>query len=255
MLVLPPYSRLARVYDACLGVPSFLSTRRAFEKLVRRHGIAFGSAADLGCGTGLFACYLNARWRVPVFAVDRSAAMLREGRKNCPRCGVCFLQQDIRCLRLPRPVDLVTAHFDTLNHILRPAELRSVFERIFCSLRPGGHLLFDLVTDRLPWPRRAVFARRFPMRGGEVIQQVRWHAGRKMISIHVVQRWRGVPRPSVERHLERAYRVEDVGAWLRQAGFHLLAVLDTATLRPAHRRSARIAVVAGKPGRVPAGCA
>jgi predicted TPR repeat methyltransferase len=54
-----PYSELAATYDATLGVPIFVGTRRAFEELVIRYGIDFRSAADIGCGTGLFARYLN----------------------------------------------------------------------------------------------------------------------------------------------------------------------------------------------------
>jgi predicted TPR repeat methyltransferase len=54
-----PYTELAAMYDATLGVPFFVGARKAFEELVRRYGINFRSAADIGCGTGLFARYLN----------------------------------------------------------------------------------------------------------------------------------------------------------------------------------------------------
>src|SRR4030095_8338141 len=103
-----PYSELAPRYDTALGISNFIGTRAAFEALVRRYGIQFRSAADVGCGTGLFACYLSRCWGVPVFAVDRSPEMLRVAVRNCPDLNVCFLQQDIRCLRLPCVVDLIT---------------------------------------------------------------------------------------------------------------------------------------------------
>src|SRR3972149_4048139 len=109
-----PYSRLARAYDAALGITNYLGTRRAFEYLVRHYGIRFSSAADIGCGTGLFACYLSGCWGVPVFGVDRSAEMLAVAACNCPNPNVLFMRQDIRCLRLPCPVDLITANFDTM---------------------------------------------------------------------------------------------------------------------------------------------
>ena len=104
----PPYSRIASVYDCTVGFPFFLRVRDAFERLVRRYGIRFGSAADIGGGTGLFVCYLNRFWGVPVFAVDRSGDMLRLARRNCHSESICLLQQDIRCLRLPSRVDLIT---------------------------------------------------------------------------------------------------------------------------------------------------
>ena len=71
-----PYSRLAPEYDVAIGFRSFTGTRAAFERLIRRYAIPFDSAADIGCGTGLFASYLNQCWGVPVFAVDRSPDML-----------------------------------------------------------------------------------------------------------------------------------------------------------------------------------
>ena len=110
-----PYSQLAPAYDSALGIPNFIGTRAAFERLVRRYDIRFRSAADIGCGTGLFACYLSQCWGVPVFGVDRSPEMLAVATRNCTSSNVCLLQQDIRCLRLPCPVDLITANFDTMK--------------------------------------------------------------------------------------------------------------------------------------------
>jgi len=87
----PPYSQLASAYDATLGMPNFIGTRAAFERLVKRYDIRFRSAAGVGCGTGLFACYLNQCWNVPVFGVDRSPEMLAVARCNCTRPECFFL--------------------------------------------------------------------------------------------------------------------------------------------------------------------
>src|SRR2546430_1699610 len=77
------YSDIAPGYDCTVGLPFSRQVRDGFEKLAQRYGIRFCSAADLGCGTGLFACYLNLCWGVPVYAVDNSAAMLRQAHRNC----------------------------------------------------------------------------------------------------------------------------------------------------------------------------
>src|SRR5712671_201695 len=95
---IPTYRALAHAYDATVGIPFFRGLRCAFEQLVNRHRIPFRSAADLGCGTGLFARYLHDRWRVPVLAVDRSAAMLKRAARRCDTSNVRLLRQDIRCL-------------------------------------------------------------------------------------------------------------------------------------------------------------
>src|SRR5262249_49582739 len=107
-----PYSRLATEYDATIGAPFFRETRDRFERLVQKYGLSFRSAADIGCGTGLFARYLQRSRKIPVFAVDLSESMLRMASKNCRETDVKLLRQDMRYLTLPEPVDLIMANFD-----------------------------------------------------------------------------------------------------------------------------------------------
>jgi trans-aconitate methyltransferase len=137
--VVAPYRGLAADYDSALGLRFFRRVRAAFERLRQEYGFVFRSAADIGCGTGLFARYLAREWRVPVFAVDRSREMLAQARRTC--CGerVRLLQQDLRQLRLPRRVDLITANYDVLNHLTAPSELRQTLRRVRENLSPGGN--------------------------------------------------------------------------------------------------------------------
>ncbi len=155
-----PYSQLAPAYDSALGIPNFIGTRAVFERLVRRYDIRFRSAADVGYGTWLFACYLSQCWGVPVFGVDRSPDMLAVATRNCANSNVCLLLQDIRCLRLPCPVDLITANFDTMNHLLTKLDLRLAVRRIWENLRPGGHFIFDLITPCQPLSGAQTYSRR-----------------------------------------------------------------------------------------------
>src|SRR5207244_7834294 len=129
-----PYSLLADAYDDIVGRNFFHLIRRAFESIIARHRIDFSSVADLGCGTGLFARYLNALWHVPVFAIDASPAMLRVAAANCRNANVTLLRQDIRRLLLPRRVDLVTANFDTVNHLTGDGDLMVLFRRVYQHL-------------------------------------------------------------------------------------------------------------------------
>src|SRR5262245_33619179 len=124
--LLPPtvraYRALAPNYDDAMGFSFFCRTRALFESLQDQYGFGFRSAADLGCGTGLFALYLATACQVPVFAVDQSAEMLCQASKRCQGLPVHLLKQDLRQLSLPCPVDLMTANYDVLNHITRPEE-------------------------------------------------------------------------------------------------------------------------------------
>src|SRR5215468_1771026 len=239
-----PYSELASAYDQTIGWPAFHSSRRAFESLARRYGFRFRSAADIGCGTGLFARYLSECWSAPVWAVDISPEMLRVARRNCLGANVGLLRQDIRCLRLPERVDLVTSNFDALNHLTGKDDLRVAFQRIAENLRPGGHLYFDLVTPCQPLAEGIAYVRRMKTRSRQVIQQIRWDPSRRRLSIVVSMRSANSIRPMVEVYRERAYSFDEVGRWLMNAGFVIRGVHDAATLLPASGCPARIIVIA-----------
>jgi SAM-dependent methyltransferase len=226
-----PYSGLAPAYDGALGISNFIGTRAAFEALIRQYDIRFNSAADIGCGTGLFACYLSRCCGIPVFAVDRSPEMLRVATRNCPDRNVCFLQQDIRCLRLPCPVDLITANFDTMNHVLTGPELRLVFRHIWENLRSGGHFIFDLITPCQPLGGRETYVRRLGSGSYKALQQIRWNPRHRILSISVIIRSPFSNVSTLEVHRERAYSPADVGRWLLDVGFLIRGVHDAVTLR------------------------
>lgn len=239
------YSALAPVYDSALGFANFLGTRAAFELLIIRYGIGFHSASDIGCGTGLFACYLSRRWRVPVFGIDRSPEMLRVASRRCPHAAVCFLQQDIRSLHLPYSVDLMTANFDTLNHILTEAEMRIAFRRLGENLTPGGHFVFDLITSCQPLAAARTYTRRLGSSHCGAVQQIRWNPWNSILSISVTIR-RPRCRAIVEHHRERAYCPREVSRWLADAGLIIRGVHDAVTLRTATTCSPRVIVVSRK---------
>jgi SAM-dependent methyltransferase len=244
----PPYGLLAAAYDDVIGRDFFERIRRVFEHLVGRHRIGFSSAADLGCGTGLFARHLNSLWRVPVFGVDMSPAMLRVAARNCRDSDVTLLCQDIRRLRLPHRVDLVTANFDTLNHLVNDGELPALFRRVYDHLRPGGHFIFDFITPCDPLGAAAI-VRRVRSRDGRrhVTQRIRWVPSRRMLLYEILFGGSARPAPRLELHRERAYWPDDVATWLMDAGLILRDVLDAASLRHATSCHRRIIIVAQKP--------
>jgi SAM-dependent methyltransferase len=248
MLRVAPYSQLAAAYDQALGIHSFVRARRAFEAAARRYRVRFNSAADVGCGTGLFACYLARCWKANVFGVDRSREMLAVAACRCRDGNVRFLRQDIRCLRLPCPVDLVTANFDTVNHLVTRSDLALAFRRIADNLRPGGHFVFDVITRGRPAVRPVAFVRRLRARGRALFQRIRWDPRRGLLSIVIVHRWPRPAPPSVELHVERAYTPEEVGRALLDSGFVVRGVFDAMSLRDPGACPPRLLVVAQKKG-------
>ena len=114
--------------------------------LMRRAGIHEGLVVDLGCGSGIWAAALvDAGY--DVIGVDQSAALLEIARERAP--GARFVQASLFDVRLP-PCNAVTALGECFSYVVDPragrAALAVVLRRIAAALRPGGLLVFDVMT-------------------------------------------------------------------------------------------------------------
>jgi SAM-dependent methyltransferase len=100
---------------------------------------------DLCCGTGQPAKVLTEKgYRVT--GIDGSEEMLRYARENAPKAE--FIAADARNFRLPPVYDAAFSTFDSLNHILKAAELRRTFRNVCKCLVSGGVFVFDLNTEK-----------------------------------------------------------------------------------------------------------
>ena len=159
-----PYTELADAYNGALGFSTFRAIRSTFS----------GWLTGTPCASSRLRSRLRDRSvrllprdpvRVPVCGVDRSPEMLAVARRRCRAPRVQFLHQDIRRFRLPAPVDLATANFDTVNHLahrLRPRQLSLLRPP---AARPTGHLLFDVLTPIVRIPQGRSFEHQLPSRG------------------------------------------------------------------------------------------
>lgn len=243
------YTAIAPHYDRALGRHYVDALRRAFDVLVPRYGLRFRDVLDLGCGTGLFACHLAERYRASVLGIDNAPAMLAIARRQCNSCRVGFVQQDLRSLALPYRFDLVTANFDTLNHLRDPADLRRLLHTVARLLRPNGHLVFDLLTPAAAHCMGARRERHLSLARGLVWQRLQIGPGAREIVTTVRLLSRSGTRPApAERHVERLYRVAEVARWLAEAGFVLRDLLDAQTLAPALDEPARALFLAQRNG-------
>jgi SAM-dependent methyltransferase len=229
-----PYETYASFYDTVQGNAMLPLLRRNFDHLVARYRVPFRSVADVACGTGGFLRHL-ARLGVTVLGVDRSRAMLRLARRKNPSPRVLLLRQDMRALRLPFAVDLITCNFDSLNYLLSLRDLATALRAFRRNLVDGGHLLFDMVTDAWPEPAGDRVAS-FRLPRGSSVWRVSWDPRTRLRRVHMKNQLAspdGGLRSEREVHLERAYPVRDVRRVLGRCGFRSRGVLDARSLQPA----------------------
>lgn len=229
-LTTPPYTNFARIYDRVMGDFAAPILCRAFEQRAERYGIRFESAADVACGTGTFLRFLAEPGK-HLFGVDRSPAMLAIARRRLHGLGVTLLRQNMTELRLPRPVDLVTCNFDSLNYLPRPALVRQAIEQFHSSLHYAGFLIFDMITGAgMPLVRQLV-VQRICLPHALVSWRVELDGRRRgsVVTMRTALLPRGKAGVFLERHVQRWYPRQLICDLLRKAGFRVCGTHVPAT--------------------------
>jgi SAM-dependent methyltransferase len=219
-----PYGAFSVIYDELLGDRFFTELQRTFQWMIRRYGVRFKAVADVACGTGTFARYLRDIGALPVYGVDCSPTMLQRAVEKNSDNGARFLLQDLRALRLPRPVDLVTCNFDSLNYLRSAADLRKAFRRFAENLGPDGHAIFDIVTECSTEQGRGLEIELPHGQGQAVIRMIRDDPARRLQVARLYLRRAG--SVTCETHVQRAYTIPEVVAALDGSGLQLRAVHD-----------------------------
>jgi SAM-dependent methyltransferase len=238
------YKGFAPIYDAILGDHFLSSLRYNFERLIWRYGLRFNSAADVACGTGVFARYLCQRGVPAVYGVDRSPAMLRVALARNRGNQARFFCQEFATWQLPQPVDLITCNFDSLNYLLTSGDLLRAFRRFHANLVHGGHAIFDMVTDRPWWQGSRPFTERITRPNFHFVRRSHWDPRRcRQTAVITITRNGRIER---EVHVERGYPTALVVQLLAQAGLTPLGTHDFPTLGRPQRSSSRVVYVARK---------
>ena len=243
----PVYKEFAEVYArhweqyTKLILPWFPAILENFEQKPR-------SILDLACGTGQFAIGV-AKQGFTVVGVDRSAEMLKiaRGRSRRVKVSVVWAEQDMRHLRWNEPVDMVTCWFDSLNYLVEPGEVQQTFRAVFDVLSPGGGFLFDVNTIRglsERWNTGTSIAVDTP--DCFVVTDTEYSAkdNTNRLVLHGFVGKPGGFKRIHEVHLQRAYRIEDLTTWLKEAGFAQVEVFGMKDYDPGTEELYRVFVLA-----------
>ena len=230
------YNGLAGSYDAMMTDASYLKRVNWLERLFRKSAIPVRSVLDLACGTGTVSCLLAERG-YQVIATDGSEEMLTQAMLKAAmleECAPVFLHQTMPKLRLLEPVDAAVSTIDSLNYLTRERDIRETFKRIYQWLKPGGQFIFDVNT---PYKLRRMDQQMYMDETEDSFCVWRtFFSERTQICTYQVDLFQeqedGAWERSFEEHREKAWTMEQLELFLKDAGFTKITVTGDLTMRP-----------------------
>lgn len=227
------YRALGAFYDRLM--PNSDNEARAdyLLALFARFGNTPQSLLDLACGTGEMTKILAKRG-LDMTGVDGSEEMLAEAADKVSGFTpeVLLLKQDMRELDLRDVVDGAVCLQDSLNHLLKTADLQAVFDRLRLFVAPGGLVLFDVNT---PYKHREILGNRdFVLEtDGLVCNWQNLYSEKTGVVDMQLDFFEEQPDGSYLRHSdfvrERAYSLKTWKTILEKSGFEMCAVVADGT--------------------------
>lgn len=217
------YGALAGVYDALTEDVGYERRADYLEKLFRRSRIPIHTVLDLACGTGEMTGILTERG-YEMIAVDASPDMLAQAREKASRLTgepPVFLNQSMPALDLYGTVDAAVCCLDSLNYLTNPRDVQRTFQRLHLFISPGGLLIFDVNTlERFASLAGQVFLDEKP--DVYCVWRTEYEKRSRLCTYWMdifTRRGDGSWDRSGEEHRQRGYTVDELRAWLMDAGF------------------------------------
>lgn len=240
---------IAPLYDRLMHTVPYTNWIVYLHQLLEERHARPRHILDLACGTGTVSELLS-KEGFAVTGVDIAADMIAQARQKAQERNlpITYHVQDAALLDLPgQKFDLCVSLFDSLNYITDPQRLTMAMERVAAHLTRGGLFIFDLNTEY------ALVNKFFDQDnlGSEDRLRYDWRSeylpDTRLCRVDMKFWYReddGMDRAFEETHWQFAYRMDEILAMLRNAGFDQIAAYKAYTLRQPVRHSDRIFYVA-----------
>ena len=248
------YSFLAGSYDKLTYDVGYDQWADYLEKHFQKRGLPGKTVLDLACGTGSLTVELANRG-YEMIGVDLSPDMLGEASEKAmdevgeDQIPPIFLCQSMDKLDLYGTIDACVCCLDSINYVTDPKKLKKAFERVHLFLMPGGLFVFDINTvEKLMGLDGQVFLDE--TEDTYCVWRAEFEKRRSICSyfmdIFQLDEETGLWERGEELHEERAYTVEELTAFLEDAGFKDIKTYGNLKMRAPAPGEDRIFFVARK---------
>lgn len=200
---------------------------------------------DLACGTGNITIPLAKRG-YDMTGVDISEDMLNIAREKADGLDILFLNQSMTDLDLFGTMGAFLCMIDGINYVLPPKSLLTLFTKIkTCFIDPDGLFIFDISTEYKL--KNVIGSNTFVHSDKNIFYtwQNRFIEKRKLSDMFLtffVKQGKKYNRFE-ERHLQRAYSVNELTLLLKKAGFKSVDTYDELSFDKPKKDSERIVFV------------
>ena len=248
------YSSFAQVYDLFMDNVPYEEWSRYLISLLKEYQVTDGTVVELGCGTGKMTRLL-ADAGYDMVGVDNSAEMLEiagEHQEEEERNDILYLLQDMRELELFGNIRAIVSVCDSMNYILKPEDLKKVFELVKEYLAEDGVFIFDLNTVHKYRDLMGECTISENREESSFIWENYFYEDEMVNEYDLtlfIREESDLYRKYEELHYQKAYELEQVKELLLQAGMEFVAAYDAFTHDPVTAESERMYIIA-RPKRI-----
>ena len=239
------YSSFAEVYDKLTFNVEYGKRAEYIHSLLVQNGCEKGILLDLACGTGTLSKEL-ASYGYDMILVDSSPEMLSFARERLP--DALILCQDMTQLDLYGTINCAVCSLDSINHLLKPCDVKSAFASVSLFMEQGGVFVFDVNT--VYKHEKILGNNNFVYETDDVFCVWQNSYKRKSrtvdISLDIFTLEDGKYQRHSESFSERAYTLEEITKWLGETGFEVKNMYNDMTYDSPDEESQRVYFTAVK---------